>query len=524
MKAKAIRLRKRALKTSVGRYASFNSAAVKGRTSTQWMQMRDRHILSVFRAAASQVPAYAKFLKREKCAPSEICSVRDIVRIPKTSKNSYLRVYPLSDLFARHALHEPHVWTSTSGSTGEPFYFSRATNVDEQSSLIHELFFRTSSLNPNTPTLVIVCFGMGIWIGGIITYQAFSSMARRGYAVSIITPGINKVEILKALRNLVPYYPQVILAGYPPFIKDVLDEAEAEGIRLPRRRVGIVTAAEAYTEHFRDYLARKAHVANPLTDIMNIYGTAEIGTMAFETPIAILARRLAGKHEKLFAEVFGDITKTPTLAQFIPGFVSFESKDGELFLTGDSAMPLVRYALGDHGDVFSFDELVSRFKKHGIDLMKEAHKAGIERCVLKLPFVYVYERKDLATTLYGLQIYPETVREALLSKSLAKYVTGRMALATKYDEKHNQYLEINIELRKGVSGSHMLSANIQSEVVKLLKHKNAEYRELANYLGKRAMPHVVFWPHEDPLYFRPDIKQRWVIKTPSVRYNVTNET
>lgn len=372
--------------------------------------------------------------------------------------------------------------------------------------------FRTSSLSSDASTLISVCFGMGVWIGGTITYQAFELMGRRGYPVSILTPGINKAEILKALTEIAPHYDQLVLAGYPPFLKDVIDEALAQGISFPKHKTMLLFAAEAFTEQFREHVAERVGVKNLLTDVVNVYGSADIGSMAFETPLSILARRIAHKNPALFEELFRSTTKTPTLAQYIPGFVSFEESGGEILLSGDSAISLLRYSIGDHGGVYTFNELVECFKAHGIDLLKEASAAGIKKCVLELPFVYVYERIDLATTLYGLQVYPETVKEVLLDKRFINHLTGKLALITKYDEKHDQYLEVNLELKPGVEVSKVFISKLVAEIVKNLRDKNSEFHELSNFLGKRSEPRLVFWPYEDPLYFKPGIKQRWVVR------------
>jgi len=127
--------------------------------------------------------------------------------------------------------------------------------------------------------------------------------------------------------------------------------------------------------------------------------------------------------------------------------------------------------------------------------------------------VYVYERKDLSTTLYGLQIYPETIRETLLEDIFSSFLTGRFTLLTKYDDNHDQYLEINIELRHQKEASKTFVSHLLAEIVKNLKLRNGEYKELSNFLGVRAEPRLIFWQHEDPMYFRRDIKQKWVIRT-----------
>ncbi|HVW82508.1 MAG TPA: hypothetical protein VHC68_00980 [Candidatus Paceibacterota bacterium] len=444
--------------------------------------------------------------------PDHIHTSDDLSLVPAVTKTNYLRINELKDLSWKGSTRAPSVLTSTSGSTGKPTYFARSHMVDEHSSYIHEMLFRASSLKATESTLVIVCFGMGVWIGGLITYQAFELMARRGYPFSIITPGINKAEIIKALKDLAPQYEQLILTGYPPFLKDVIDEAVAQGISFDRHRVKLLFAAEAFTEHFREHVGKRANVGNLLTDAINIYGSADLGTMAFETPLSILARRLATRNTKLFADLFRGTTKTPTLAQFIPDFVSFEAPNGEILVTGESSLPLMRYSIGDHGGVYTFTELLERFAAHGIDLKKEAKAAGLGPSIYELPFVYVYERIDLSTTLYGLQIYPETVKEVLFDKRFSPHLTGKLTLITKFDENHDQYLEINIEKKPKAEVNKVFTAELTAEIVKNLREKNSEFHELSDFLGKRAEPQLVFWNYEDPLYFRPGIKQPWVVR------------
>ncbi len=147
-------------------------------------------------------------------------------------------------------------------------------------------------------------------------------------------------------------------------------------------------------------------------------------------------------------------------------------------------------------------------------MRKETKKAGIEKFWYELPFVYVYERSDFSTNLYGLQVYPEPVREALLKNPLSAYLTGKFTLETRFDNKQNQYLLIHLEMRKYHNGTLPQSirrATINA-IVEQLEFKNSEYRELHKFLGKRALPHLQFWPAEDPKYFKLGIKQKWVKK------------
>jgi len=486
---------------------------VRTTDSDTWTRLCARKALALFHDAAKRVPAYKAFLKEYGIRPENIHTREDFEKLPTTSKASYLKKFPFADLCWDGILGRPAVFSSTSGSTGKPFYFQRLSNLEEEYSILAELFLGNGAQVPSAknPTLVIIGFGMGVWIGGTLTYRAFDIASRRSYPVSVLPAGVNKTEILKALHDLAPSFKQTIIVGYPPFVKDIIDEAEFEGINLKSLNIRLLFAAEAFSEHFRDYLAKKVGMKNVYRDTLNIYGTADIGAMAFETPTAILVRRLAMKNKKIFARIFGDVKKTPTLAQYNPAFVSFEAPQGEILLTGYSAVPLIRYAVGDRGGVHTYDALKAIFTEAGINLEKEAKKLDVP--LYKLPFVYVYERSDLATTLYGLQIYPEYLRDVMVSDAIQHYCTGKFQIVTKYDDKENQYLEINIEQKRGVeSVSGAFRKKAEEAIKSAFKEKSSEFKELSSFVTDRPLFRLVFRASGDPEYFPAGIKQKWVKK------------
>ncbi len=476
-----------------------------------WIHQRETQALTLFQRVARRVPAYKDFLKKNHITPDKIRTWKDFQLVPPITKKNYLREYPLQKLLWDGSLKEPMVFTATSGSTGEPFYFPRNRQLDWQYSITVEQFLRNSSYGATAPTLVIIGFGMGVWIGGLITYQAYEMAARRaGIPASIITPGVNKNEIFSALKRLAPQFRQTILIGYPPFIKDIIDEAPAHGINIKKLNLRIMSAAEAYTETFRDYLARKGGVKNTYRDFLNVYGSADIGAMATETPFTIFARRLALEHRPFFERIFGSINKTPTLAQYNPLFITFESADGEVLLTGQNQLPLVRYAIGDNGGICTPQEIRTLARAEGIDFDKIAREKKLTPYFTNLPMVYVYERKNFSTTLYGINIYPEYIREALLHPAVQKYTTGKFTMITKYDAHNNQYLEINLELKKGVAPSEARRKEPTAIIVAALRIRSSEFQELINHIGPRANPIIVLWKAEDPAHFKPGIKQSWV--------------
>ena len=83
-------------------------------------------------------------------------------------------------------------------------------------------------------------------------------------------------------------------------------------------------------------------------------------------------------------------------------------------------------------------------------------------------------------------------------------------MSTKFDKEQDQYLEINLEMRPNVKITKKAKDAILKAIMGNLQKVNSEFRELYRFLGKRAAPHLVFWPAEDAKYFRPGVKQKWV--------------
>ena len=162
---------------------------------------------------AERVPAYKDFLLKNKINHRKIKNIKDFKTIPTIDKNNYLRAYPLDKLCWDGQL-KNNRWTisATSGSTGEPFYFPRTADQDRQYALLAELYFRTNFQIYKKSTLYIVGFMMGAWIGGLFTYSATRLLAEKGkYNMSVITPGVDKQGIIRAIEKLGPYFDQVII-------------------------------------------------------------------------------------------------------------------------------------------------------------------------------------------------------------------------------------------------------------------------------------------------------------------------
>jgi len=491
---------------------------LRSHSAEYWEKRGEEMALNLFRWENMTTPAYSSFLKKHKIIPSKIESIKDFKTLPLTSKDVYLRPANYLDLFPNRDIASATTVSATSGSTGEPFYFPRNSIHDDMYQYEIEIFLKEQFGIDKKKTLAILGFGLGIWIGGIFTYKVLERISAKGYPLTIVPTGTNKEQFLAAIKKFGRFYDQIILMGYPPFIKDVLDEGKEYGIQWKNHEIKILTAAEGYSEKFREYIAKKAKVKNMLRDIVNIYGTVELGTMAHETALSNLIRHLASKNKKLFKTLFPEAANIPTLAQYYPRLVYFEEVEiggkNEVVATGyGTHIPLIRYSFRDLGGVIPYEAMIGKITECGIDLKQEMKKYSIDhRLIHKLPFVYVCARSDFAVVFRGANIYPEEIKYVLDDNDLAQYITGRFTMIRKENKKFNQILEINVELKKRARPSEKLASEIKNNIIAHLCENNSEYNDVYKSSHFRASPKVILHPHHHPLHFARTGKQKWVGK------------
>lgn len=479
--------------------------------SIYWRNLARIERQKLFDRMVSGVKAYREILIENNLRIDSCLKQMNFDSLPVLSKNNYITRHELPELMHPNALYDQITYTSTSGTTGLSSYFVRNSMTEQNCSVYMEWFLRQSGYR-SRPTLVIVCFGMGIWIGGSITYRAFEHVASRNeWPISIITPGVNKKEIISSLKKLVPYYDAIVFAGYPPFIKDVIDEALEVGINFSGKEMRVKLAAESFSEEFRDYITKAVGVFSPVSDIVNVYGSAELGAMGMEATTGVLIKKLIKSNPKVRESLFGRSDILPTLAQYIPLYTNFDSHDGELYVSGDGPLPLLKYTLGDQGGVYDYDDLNGRLLDFNIDIKKEAEFMGISDKLSELPFVYVFDRMGSTVSFYGLRIYPEWIKYGLLNKEAKRYFTGKFAMSIGYDQSLNQQIHIAVELRKDLLSNKDLASFCERSITEGLCHSSSEFITIFTELKNRAKPRITLHSYEDPAYFNVGSKQKWTI-------------
>lgn len=494
-----------------------NIEAVQARLKTVdemvWQRRGARRAFNLFHAMSIRVPAYKDFLAAHKLNPSTIKTASDFHKIPPIDKDNYLRRYPHEMLcWDGEFPHGQWVISSTSGTTGEPFYFPREASQDAQYALMAELYLRENFQVHKKSTLYIVAFPMGAWIGGLFTYEALRQITERaGYDISIITPGIHKREVISVIKKLGGKFDQVIIGAYAPFLRDIIADGKAEGIDWKSYNCGFIFSAEAFSEQFRDYIFREIQPDQPLKATLNHYGTVDLGTMAHETPESILVRRTLVEKDMLNT-ILPEARRQPTLAQYNPELFYFEQVQQNILCSAYSGIPLVRYDLKDYGGVLARQQVHETLKENGIDIAALAKQNNIEDTQVNLPYVYVYERDVLSVSYYGFLLYPEMIRSGLEQEALLSMVTGKFSMQVNYDTDGRQKLEIYVELFGELNSSVTIRKAVQAAVHQTLLKESSEYRETYQVVGDVALPEINLRSYGDPEYFKTGTKQRWTIK------------
>ena len=324
----------------------------------------------------------------------------------------------------------------------------------------------------------------------------------------VATPGNNKAEIFRIVRELSPHFEQTVLLGYPPFVKDVIDTGLVEGIDWSQYQTKLVFAGEVFSEEWRNLVGQRIGSKSPCFDSSSLYGTADGGVLGIETPYSIAIRRWLAKHPKAARLLFGE-SRLPTLVQYDPVSRFFETHEGTLVVSTENTVPLVRYHIADKGGVLSFDEMWVFLTEQGL---KSVDELGLPEGFKPrtLPFVYVFGRADFTVSYYGANIYPENVTVGLEQAEIIQSVTGKFVLETQEDDKGDKYLHIIVELLPNSKVEVSLTSAIAISVRDQLLRLNSEF---ANYTPlERQLPLITLCPFADSEYFPQGVKHRYTRK------------
>lgn len=393
----------------------------------------------------------------------------------------------------------------SSGSTGQPTFWPRFFSDELQIATRFEQVFYDSFAADRRRTLAVVCFTLGTWVGGMYTASCCRYLASKGYPITVITPGNNKDEIFRVVQELGPLFEQVVLLGYPPALKDIVDSGIARGSAWGRSHVKLVLAGEVFSEEWRSLVGERVGSQRLYYDSAALYGTADAGVLANETPLSVCIRHFLADNPAAARQLFGE-SRLPAMGQYDPLSRFFEVQDGLLMFSGDNGIPLIRYNILDTGGLISYEAMLSFLADWGFDPLQELRTQG-DRGARALPFVYVFGRAHFTISYFGANIYPENVTVGLEQPIIKEWVTGKFVLEAKEDADRNRFLSVVVELAPGVAGDEQKQHAIAKSILAQLMRLNSEF---ANYVPPEyRLPVVTLTPTGDPEYFPIGVKHRY---------------
>ncbi|WP_236051995.1 phenylacetate--CoA ligase family protein [Nonomuraea cypriaca] len=409
-----------------------------------------------------------------------------------TTKDNYTRRHPLPDLCRDGRIGD--MIAVSSGSTGAPSFWPRSAADERVIAGRFEEVFMDSFAARERRTLAVVCFALGTWVGGLFTVNCCRHLAERGYPITVVAPGTDRGEILRVIPELAPHFDQVVLLGYPPFLKNVID---TEDLPWSRWNLKLVTAGEVFSEEWRTLVARRAGIEDPVRGIASLYGTADAGVLANETPLSVEIRRFLSGRPGTARELFGE-SRLPTLVQYDPDVRFFEEHQGTLLFSGDNGIPLIRYHIADEGGVIPYERMLGFVRTRGF----EPAAGGPER-----PFVYVFGRSHFTVSYYGANVYPENIAVGLEQPEVSGSVTGKFVLEVVEDGDRDRHLTVTVELMPGEKPSDETAQAVAASILAQLLRLNSEF---AHYVPvAQRTPFIRLRESGDPEYFPPGAKHRY---------------
>lgn len=466
-------------------------AAYKDKGKSYWQQKGEESALLLFHDMAKRVPAYKDFLSKNHIKPDSIKTIDDMEHVPVMDKENYIDQYKLSELCFDGTLSNSYMLSASSGSTGKPYFWPRSKEQTMTGAMISEGIYK-EIVHIDSPTLYIVAFGMGTWIAGTYMMMSTQLVAEEGYPITVVTPGLNKDEIIRLAQLGKAQFDRTVIIGYPPFIKDVMDYGVQQGIDWKSFSIQFLFSGEAITEGWRSHLQHMVGLKDIYSDAVNILGSADVGLMAHETPLSIALRRHLIDHPKLVEELY-QTERVPALYQYDPELRYVEVLNNELIVTTQSGIPLCRYNTKDIGTLFWPEDLPI--------VKNELSKVLKHHSVWNIPILSLFGRGKFSATLYGITIYPEYMKQLLDHPDMEAVCTGKFILKTVENADHDQILDVHLELKEHIVGNKQMQQKLVKIIVQTLPALSSEYKHLVSMLNEKVYPHVIVHEYGDPEYF-----------------------
>lgn len=395
--------------------------------------------------SSAQARETLRALHRESAAYRNLLHARRLdpdapwTEIPILTKQNFYALHPWRDLMSEPTRAEViSVVRSAGTSRGDAqrgFFWPQSRSFVRESYLRTKAFLNHTLRISERRTLAVVALSMGSWAGGEGMSALFRYLALvEGLPLTVFSPGDRFEEILEAVEREQDAYDQILIMLVPSAIAYLEELIDASALKFPWEKVSFLCVGEAFPESLRTRIEARSRGAHRKgLPLLSIYASADTGVLGVETTETIRLRKAWAASGRGYV---------PNLFYVSSPDAFLEVVEDRLLVTRNQALPLVRYDLGDHVEIFEGE---------------------------KNPLLCVYGRAQGCVSLFDSKIF-SWVFETVFAKSpwALAFSTGRFIVWPDYEE-GRQILRWDIELRSGVhSPSPEVQLALQRELLTLM--------------------------------------------------------
>jgi phenylacetate-CoA ligase len=435
--------------------------------------------IRLFTSAKKKVKAYRQVLAESGLGSFSPSSLDDWRMLPVLDKKTYIHRFPPETLSPSGRI--APIAHASSGSSGQAtFWFRGPKHMHIGTTYYGRILDDVFEIPRSERTLVVVCFAMGVWVAGTYTLLAFERIGEEDKRkVTVVAPGMEIDDVASILTRLAPCFDHTVVVGYPAALDLLFNDLARRGVATPVD-LHLITSGDKITEEWRSSRMSLLGI-RAASSLVNVYGSADGGLLAIETPLSIAIRRRLSASAALSQHILSKGMSDAAIFQFDPRFFYFEQVDGELVFTAELDIPLIRYNLHDSGKVIPYSEMMSLAADLGI------HDSGR----FDWPFLVLSGRTDVAVILYGAKVFPDALVTAAQDDRIRHLLSGSY-LAYTVQKGLEQIFCLDLEL---AGASNSADPRLPETVAQVMQERlmvlSSEYRNTCLKLGLAvAQPRV----------------------------------
>jgi len=428
--------------------------------------MSEKRALYLFRNASRSVPAYKNFLRAHQIDPGQVRTIDDLnALVPQTTKENYVRSYPLSERCLKGRLPSHGYLDESSGTSGLSTNWIRSADEGQPYFPLMKMIMKyLYGVCEDHNYILLNGFTIGAWAGG----QRFSQTI--GPLGVIKNIGTDADKILGTMKD-VGTQPHYLISGYPPFLKDLIDQGQkTKWFDWKDYNVHIITGGEGFLEEWRDYLA--SHLREG-AKIFSVYGAIDLETaIAMENPLCVAIKKLLTRNQELRRALLASDRLPCFLGQYSPMYFYIRETmppEGirELEITVlnlRTVCPKIKYNIGDEGGKIPFFQMKDVLEKQGYNFRRLLKSCQIQP-LAPLPFLYLFGRSDGTVSVNGANIYSSDVYEAIFSDPDLAAKISTFKLSVEMDSEKSLRLFIYLEAKQGEEITESLEQKSRLNIV-----------------------------------------------------------